>query len=420
MIRHVLTLMWNRRRANALLILEIFLAFLVLFAVGTIGGSLWQNYREPLGFRYDNVWQVSYLPGTQRKAEALGTLQQVLARLRATPGVLGVAVTAANTPFSFNDSRTVIDFADRPGGPKRPIQNINSYAVGPELRDVMGLEVTAGRWFDPRDAVGGLHAPVVIDEQMQRAMFPAGESALGKLLPLNDMLQGRVIGVVRAYRTDGELMGPLPAIFGPISPADTFSLPQSLLLRVQPGSGARLEKRITDDIRRIGPGWTSTVRTLPDMHESQFKQVITKPLLLGVMSVFLLINVALGLFGVLWLAISARRAELGVRRAVGAPTGAIARLIVGEKLALTTFGLVLGAAGGGAISAAGGVWRAHQRVPDGLRPGHRGALLAGSYLRAAPQLAGGGHPAGRGAARGVAWVLLLGGRLRLGSTFRDE
>ncbi|RZK53896.1 MAG: hypothetical protein EOO59_11965, partial [Hymenobacter sp.] len=84
MIRHVLTLMWNRRRANALLILEIFLAFLVLFAVGTIGSSLWKNYREPLGFRYDNVWQVSYSPGTQPKAEALGTLQQVLARLRAS------------------------------------------------------------------------------------------------------------------------------------------------------------------------------------------------------------------------------------------------------------------------------------------------------------------------------------------------
>ena len=48
MIRHVLTLMWNRRRANALLILEIFLAYVVLFAVGTIGTSLWANYRQPL------------------------------------------------------------------------------------------------------------------------------------------------------------------------------------------------------------------------------------------------------------------------------------------------------------------------------------------------------------------------------------
>ncbi len=342
MIRHVLTLMWNRRRANALLILEIFLAFLVLFAVGTIGSSLWQNYRQPLGFRYDNVWQVNYSPGTQPKAEALGTLQQVLARLRATPGVLGVAVTTANTPFSFNDSRTAIDFADRPDGPKRPISNINSYAVGPELRDVVGLEVTAGRWFDQRDAVAGLHPPLVIDEQMQRAIFPAGESALGKLLTMNDKQQWRIIGVVRAYRTDGELKEPLPAIFGPLSPADTLFLPQSLLVRVQPGSGAVLEKRITDDIRRIGPGWTSTVRTLPEMHESQFKQVITKPLLLSIMSVFLLINVALGLFGVLWLAISARRSELGVRRAMGAPAGAIARLIVGETLALTTFGLGLG------------------------------------------------------------------------------
>jgi putative ABC transport system permease protein len=78
------------------------------------------------------------------------------------------------------------------------------------------------------------------------------------------------------------------------------------------------------------------------MHESQLKNELTRPVLLSVMSLFLLLNVALGLFGVLWLAISARRAELGVRRALGAPAGAIGRLIVGETLALTTFGLVLG------------------------------------------------------------------------------
>jgi putative ABC transport system permease protein len=113
-------------------------------------------------------------------------------------------------------------------------------------------------------------------------------------------------------------------------------------VRVAPGSGAALEKRLTDDIRRIGPGWSSTIRTLREMHRTQLKQVMTKPLLLGVMSVFLLLNVALGLFGVLWQAISQRRAELGVRRALGAPSGAIARLIVGETLALTTFGLALG------------------------------------------------------------------------------
>ncbi len=335
MIRHIFTLLWNRRRANGLLILEIFLAYVVLFAVGTIGTSLWSNYRQPLGFRYDNVWEVDFSSGTQSKAERYVTFEQVLARLRTTPGVLAVAPTASNTPFSFNDSRTSIDDG--------ALRDINYYFVGPELREVVGLKLTAGRWFDQRDATPGPHAPLVIDEQLQRALYPRGESAVGKLVPLNGQAKQRVIGVVSAYRTDGELKEVHASMFSPLMPADSATHEvRVLLVRVAPGSGAALEKRLADDIRRIGPGWTSTIRTLPEMHRSQIKVVITRPLLLSVMSVFLLINVALGLFGVLWLAISARRAELGVRRALGAPAGAISRLIVGETLALTTFGLVLG------------------------------------------------------------------------------
>lgn len=335
MIRHVFTLMWNRRRANALLVLEIFLAYVVLFAVGTTGTSLWLNYRQPLGFRYDDVWEVNFSTGTQPKAERYGTFEQVLARLRATPGVRAVAATSSNTPFSFNDSRISKD--------EGALRDINFYLVGPELRDVMGLELTAGRWFDQRDATPGPHAPLVVTEQLQRALYPGGESAVGKLAELNGKEKQRIIGVVSAYRTDGELKKVLPGMFGPLMPADSATHDaRTLLVRVAPGSGAALEKRLADDIRRIGPGWSSTIRPLREMHSSQLKQVMTRPLLLGVMSFFLLVNVALGLFGVLWLAISARRAELGVRRALGATAGSVSRLIVGETLALTTFGLVLG------------------------------------------------------------------------------
>ena len=45
MIRHLLKLVWNRKRANALIILEIFISFLVLVAVLTMAGweSLYQQ-----------------------------------------------------------------------------------------------------------------------------------------------------------------------------------------------------------------------------------------------------------------------------------------------------------------------------------------------------------------------------------------
>ena len=59
MTRHLLKLVWNRKRTNGLMILEIFFSFLVVFVVATLGIYFWDNYRQPLGFSWQNVWKVT-------------------------------------------------------------------------------------------------------------------------------------------------------------------------------------------------------------------------------------------------------------------------------------------------------------------------------------------------------------------------
>ena len=54
MMRHLLKLVWRRKRASALIMVEIFLSFLVVFIVATLGLYFAGNYRRPLG--YD--WQI--------------------------------------------------------------------------------------------------------------------------------------------------------------------------------------------------------------------------------------------------------------------------------------------------------------------------------------------------------------------------
>jgi putative ABC transport system permease protein len=58
MIKHLLKLVWNRRRGNILITLEIFTCFLVLFATVVMIGYYVDNYRHPLGYDYENVWSV--------------------------------------------------------------------------------------------------------------------------------------------------------------------------------------------------------------------------------------------------------------------------------------------------------------------------------------------------------------------------
>ena len=59
MTRHILKLIWNRKRTNLLMMVEIFVSFLVLFAVVGLGVYTADNWRRPRGFSIENVWDVA-------------------------------------------------------------------------------------------------------------------------------------------------------------------------------------------------------------------------------------------------------------------------------------------------------------------------------------------------------------------------
>jgi len=54
MIKHIFKLIWNKKGSNALMLLEIFLSFLVLFAV--VGYVLYNvtNIKTPIGFETED------------------------------------------------------------------------------------------------------------------------------------------------------------------------------------------------------------------------------------------------------------------------------------------------------------------------------------------------------------------------------
>jgi putative ABC transport system permease protein len=59
MFRHILRLIWNRRKTSRLVIVEIAAAFLVVFVVLALALHAYSNYRRPLGFAYENIWRVA-------------------------------------------------------------------------------------------------------------------------------------------------------------------------------------------------------------------------------------------------------------------------------------------------------------------------------------------------------------------------
>ena len=60
MIKHLFKLIWKKRKSNSLIMLEIFVAFFILFAVSSLSVYFYKGYVKPAGIHTDNVWVVEH------------------------------------------------------------------------------------------------------------------------------------------------------------------------------------------------------------------------------------------------------------------------------------------------------------------------------------------------------------------------
>src|SRR3954469_6481929 len=103
MFRHLFKLIWNKKKQNFLMITEMFVSFLVIFAVFSLLVFYYHNYKQPMGFDYDNVWVVNYSAPENIKSNDsvmlfLNTQKQML---RSMPEIKELSFTSNNIPFSM-------------------------------------------------------------------------------------------------------------------------------------------------------------------------------------------------------------------------------------------------------------------------------------------------------------------------------
>ncbi len=334
MIKHLLKIIWNRKRVNALILTEIVFSFLVLFGVMVMATLYTVNYRMPLGFSIERVWNVSVNPhmsADENKIAVLDGMAQIELALRELPNIEAVGGISL-TPYNRSTSISGVDFEGR---------KINAYVndATDEAGEVLKVDLIAGRWFSREDDAG-TQEPAVINERLAKDLYGSADP-LGKELPFN---KRRVVGVVRDFRKAGEFSLPVNYLLTRIRTTDTASgrFPWDVILRVKPGTTAEFQEKLVKTLEATQKGWTFRVTQLERERESDHKTRLT-PLLTGmVIAGFLLLMVALGLIGVLWQNISQRTQEIGLRRAVGGTAQQVHHQILGEMFVLTTFGLAIG------------------------------------------------------------------------------
>jgi putative ABC transport system permease protein len=349
MIRHVFTLVWNRKRSTGLILVEILICFLVLCGILASGIYVVNQWSKPLGFDYENVWsaEISGMDYTAEEEQLAADRQALSDLMRAVKGMSDVesVAVATNTPFSGSSwgDGTRID-----GKQVHFLWTLASQ----ELPEVLRLQLLHGRWTDETDGALG-YQPVVLTRNFARDMFktenPVGRdmpvyNSDGELIePKDDAKIHRVVGVADTYRRRGTVEATPYSMFIAVDFANGEDLPQEMLVRVRPGTTAAFEERLVRTLQSIAPQWSYDTTLIESRRRGMLLDYIGPMILAAMVALFLIIMVGLGLVGVLWLNVTRRTAELGLRRAMGASGISVRRQIVGELWALTAIAVVAGA-----------------------------------------------------------------------------
>ena len=189
---------------------------------------------------------------------------------------------------------------------------------------------------------------VIVNETFARRHFP-GVDPIGRTLVTGmAQLPSQVVGVVADVRGETLNTPPEADYFLPsLQRPETFT---NVLVRTQ-GNPAAIAPLVRDALRSVDPD-------LPLLQPQALTTVIAQTVadrklalvLLASFAALALLLASLGVYSVMAHLVTFRTSEIGIRMALGATPGAVMRMVLGHSSRLTLVGIVLGVAGGLAVS----------------------------------------------------------------------
>jgi putative ABC transport system permease protein len=311
------------------MIVEMFISFLLLFALFAMVIKNIRSYIEPTGFDYQNVWVMKmdiWGKGLSDEQNEL-SIDQIKRNISTMPDVLSLSNTTANLPYSQGISSTTMHYNDLKISTNRVLSDDN-------FAEVLDIELKQGRWYNKADE-GNKEIPIVINQKLKEAMFE-NENAIGKIVHSGEF---KVVGVVDHYKIKGEYSEEPNIFFARFKPG---RFEEVFLLKVKPDAGIAFEEQLMNTASNIAKDWTIRIKPLSSYRKDAFQLTWIPILIFGGVCVFLILNIILGLLGILWYNINNRIPEIGLRQSVGASAGKIYQQFIGEMLVLTTLGFIPG------------------------------------------------------------------------------